>query len=451
MTKAMGASRVTKIGHGEQRQLEKGEEGLPLRGHEVEPLQGLRRPDDRRQHQQACRKQASGCAAPYTNRSAASTIHTRQDPVRHERRKWRRTVHRHAMARTRNDPRQDRSDHGYTNRRRGRSFAVPISAISRAACPRRRTVRGGAHAPAHGCVGQANPVPAQEATAERTAIVSVPTIQFRPVELPNSGTLVVFAAEGMALGEACAAADAASDGLISAAAEAQSYKGKRFATMTLPLPRGLSARAVLVVGLGDSAKLDEADWVKLGGTLAGALPSGPDTDVTVFAEVPNGTLWPSRSPTSRSASCFAGTRSTITSPEVRRERATPRRAWSPSPFRPDAAEIRWWRRDAIAGGHHARARSRQRACQRARPGGVRRTRRAAAELGVDITVMEPAELEGSRCDAAGVAQGSERPARVVRDGVEGRRRTRSPSRWWARASCSTPAASPSSRPAAWRT
>ena len=63
--------------------------------------------------------------------------------------------------------------------------------------------------------------------------MSVPTIQFRPVELPASGTLVVFAADGMTLGEGARRADEASDGLITAAAEAQGFKGKRFATLNL--------------------------------------------------------------------------------------------------------------------------------------------------------------------------------------------------------------------------
>ncbi|WP_226583997.1 leucyl aminopeptidase [Acuticoccus sediminis] len=244
--------------------------------------------------------------------------------------------------------------------------------------------------------------------------MSLPTIQFRPVELPPSGTLVVFAGDGMALGEAAQRADAASDGFISSAAEAQGYKGKRFSTLLAPLPRGLSVRSLLIVGLGDVAKMNEADWAKLGGVVAGALPSGPDTDVTVFAEAPDAPL---------SAEQTADLALGIKLRSYAFDRYKQKNSDDPEPApraitiavpSPASAEARWKAVEAIATGTMA---ARDLVNEPANVlGPVEFAERAAklAELGVEIKVMEPAELESLEMRMLlGVAQGSVRPARVV--------------------------------------
>ena len=254
--------------------------------------------------------------------------------------------------------------------------------------------------------------------------MSVPTIQFRPVELPASGTLVVFAADGMTLGEGARRADEASDGLITAAAEAQGFKGKRFATLTIPLPRGLSARALVVVGLGDVAKLGEADWAKLGGTVAGALPSGPDTDVTVFAEGPEGALTAEQAADIALGIVLRSYTFDIYKKKPSDEPDPAPRAVTLCVASTAAVEARWQAVEAIAAGTMA---ARDLVNEPANVlGPVEFAARAAAlaDLGVEITVMEPAELEELDMKMLlGVAQGSERPARVVlmqwKGGAEG--------------------------------
>nr|WP_245803170.1 leucyl aminopeptidase [Acuticoccus yangtzensis] len=254
--------------------------------------------------------------------------------------------------------------------------------------------------------------------------MSVPTIQFRPVELPASGTLVVFAADGMTLGESARRADEASDGLITAAAEAQGFKGKRFATLTIPLPRGLSARALVVVGLGDVAKLGEADWAKLGGTVAGALPSGPDTDVTVFAEGPEGALTAEQAADIALGIVLRSYTFDIYKKKPSDEPDPAPRAVTLCVASTAAVEARWQAVEAIAAGTMA---ARDLVNEPANVlGPVEFAARAAAlaDLGVEITVMEPAELEELDMKMLlGVAQGSERPARVVlmqwKGGAEG--------------------------------
>ena len=79
---------------------------------------------------------------------------------------------------------------------------------------------------------------------------TIPAIGFGAAEIPSKGTLVVFAATGFELGKAARQVDEASGGILTAAAEAQSFKGNRFTTLALPLPRGLEVTSVVMVGLG---------------------------------------------------------------------------------------------------------------------------------------------------------------------------------------------------------
>lgn len=241
-----------------------------------------------------------------------------------------------------------------------------------------------------------------------------PQITFATETMPTSGTLVVFAGDGLALGAMATRVDEASDGLIKAAAEAQDFKGKRFGTMLLPLPRGLSARALLVVGLGDPEKLVEADWAKLGGTVYGALPAGSDGAVAVFAELPAGGL----SADQASDVALGMTLRSYTfdnyKSKKKDEPAPTARSVTIAVEDPAAASARWEAGAAIAAGTIL-ARELVNEPPNAL-GPVEFAARAAAlhDLGVTVTILEPEELEKLEMRALlGVAQGSARPARVA--------------------------------------
>ncbi|WP_108659824.1 leucyl aminopeptidase [Acuticoccus kandeliae] len=240
-----------------------------------------------------------------------------------------------------------------------------------------------------------------------------PLIQFRPVELPKTGTLVVFAGDNMALGEAARRVDGATDGLITSAAKAQGYKGKRFATMLLPLPRGMDVSALLVVGLGDLTKMKEADWTRLGGAVMGALPNGPQTDVTVFAETADGPLG-----AYQAADLALGLTLRAYSFDLYKSKKddddSAARTIAIALPDPHPAEIRWNAVQAIGEGVYL-----ARDLTNEPPnvlGPVEFADRAAAlrDLGVEVTIMEPEELARLEMRALlGVAQGSVRPARVA--------------------------------------
>jgi leucyl aminopeptidase len=241
-----------------------------------------------------------------------------------------------------------------------------------------------------------------------------PAIKFGAVEMPSAGTLVVFAGDGMELGEAARRVNSASEGLIAAAAEAQAFKGKRFATMTLPLPRGLDVSAVVVVGLGDLEKMTEADWSRLGGAVGGALPSGPNTAVTVFAETPSGPVSEDQAADiALGLTLRAYTFDTYKTKKGDDPEPEPRDV-TIAVADPEAAAGRWESMKSVADGTML---ARDLVNEPANVlGPVEFADRAAelSKLGVEVKIMEPEELERLEMRALlGVAQGSARPARVA--------------------------------------
>ncbi|MBJ3776674.1 leucyl aminopeptidase [Acuticoccus mangrovi] len=240
-----------------------------------------------------------------------------------------------------------------------------------------------------------------------------PVIKFAPADLPAAGTLVVFAGDGVALGAAAEKANAASGGLITAAAEAQGFKGKRFSTMSLVMPRGLDVATLLVVGLGEADKLTELDHFKLGGIVAGALPGGPNGDVTLFAETPVGPLG-----ADRVADIALGI--TLRSyafdlyKSKKSDDADLERTVTLGVADTAAAEAAWAVSQAVGDGVVLARNLVNEPANVLGPVEFADRVSRLRDLGVEVKVMEPAELERLEMRALlAVAQGSVRPARVV--------------------------------------
>lgn len=239
-----------------------------------------------------------------------------------------------------------------------------------------------------------------------------PSISFGPLELPRSGTLVVFAGKDLELGDAARRVDEAASGLIKAAADAQAFTGKRFSTLTIPLPRGLAVRALVVIGLGDGA-FDEAERVKLGGAVLAALPAGADKTLTVFADAPDG---PMDAGSAADVALGAVLRSyTFDKYKTKGENGGGEPAnVIIATADPAAAEAAFAPRRAVADGTII---ARDLVNEPANTlGPVEFAAEAAklGELGVKVTILDVPALEALEMRALlGVAQGSERPARVA--------------------------------------
>ncbi|MEJ1158542.1 leucyl aminopeptidase [Prosthecomicrobium sp. N25] len=97
------------------------------------------------------------------------------------------------------------------------------------------------------------------------------TIAFQKPVRPETGTLVLLAEDGGALGAAAKALDEATGGTLARALSASAFKGKQFATLEILAPAGSALDRILVVGLGKPAEMKENDWSRLGGTVLGKL------------------------------------------------------------------------------------------------------------------------------------------------------------------------------------
>lgn len=99
---------------------------------------------------------------------------------------------------------------------------------------------------------------------------SMPEILFAKPSLPSSGALAVLVAED-ALEAAFADLDATTGGMVSRAAAAASFKGRKGQSCTILAPSGLGLSRIVLVGLGKAEELTPLAVEEAGGTAAAAL------------------------------------------------------------------------------------------------------------------------------------------------------------------------------------
>src|SRR5689334_22438474 len=116
-----------------------------------------------------------------------------------------------------------------------------------------------------------------------------PTVGFSAFSLPGSGVLVVFCDDGLRLGSATRRLLGPAAALVARAAAADRFKGKSGSSLDLVAPADLKAARLVVVGCGKPADMKRKDFVKLGGTVMGKIPSSA-ASATILAELPNKAL-----------------------------------------------------------------------------------------------------------------------------------------------------------------
>ena len=102
-------------------------------------------------------------------------------------------------------------------------------------------------------------------------------IRFAPASATTAETLVVFAPEGGAPAASAALPQAAADRLKTLL-PAEEFKGKRGDTAVFAGLEGVTAKRVIVAGLGDVAKLDTLGWQEIGGKVYGRLAGLPTVE-----------------------------------------------------------------------------------------------------------------------------------------------------------------------------
>ncbi|HLL27797.1 MAG TPA: leucyl aminopeptidase [Xanthobacteraceae bacterium] len=118
-----------------------------------------------------------------------------------------------------------------------------------------------------------------------------PKISFSEPKPATGGTLVVLVDEDLRSGRLTRRALQPAGDLISRAARAEGFKGKKGKTLDVIAPAGLKAERLLVLGLGKLKEIKPADWAKLGGGVMGKL-SARAKNVTVLFEFPDGAAPP---------------------------------------------------------------------------------------------------------------------------------------------------------------
>ncbi len=107
---------------------------------------------------------------------------------------------------------------------------------------------------------------------------------------PKSGVLVVFCPEDKKLSGIAAEADKRSGGHISRAMKAIGFEAKREQILDLVAPEKLPLQRIILLGVGDPAKLVAREAELLGGAIAGYLQAAKTESGTVAADLTGLTL-----------------------------------------------------------------------------------------------------------------------------------------------------------------
>jgi leucyl aminopeptidase len=107
---------------------------------------------------------------------------------------------------------------------------------------------------------------------------------------PKSGVLVVFCPEDKKLSGIAAEADKRSGGHISRAMKAIGFEAKREQVLDLVAPEKLPLQRIILLGVGDPAKLVAREAELLGGAIAGYLQAAKTESGTVAADLTGLTL-----------------------------------------------------------------------------------------------------------------------------------------------------------------
>lgn len=102
---------------------------------------------------------------------------------------------------------------------------------------------------------------------------------------PKSGVLVVFCPEDKKLSGVAAEADKRSGGHISRAMKAIGFEAKREQILDLVAPEKLPLQRIILLGVGDPAKLVAREAELLGGAIAGYLQAAKTESGTVAADI----------------------------------------------------------------------------------------------------------------------------------------------------------------------
>ena len=113
-------------------------------------------------------------------------------------------------------------------------------------------------------------------------------IVFAPIEMPDSGTLVVFLASGNELTEFTKLIDTSTAGAIKRAIDLNSYEAKANTILIIEAPHGLKLNRILLCGLGKISEISTLSLQEAGANAIKNLLSYKEKNITfVLDNIPN--------------------------------------------------------------------------------------------------------------------------------------------------------------------
>lgn len=113
-------------------------------------------------------------------------------------------------------------------------------------------------------------------------------IKFSKTALPRTGTIIVFASEGLDLAESAQDLDLATGGQVSRASAIADFTGKRDVILEITAPNNSELERILLVGVGKPDELSAYDAEKLGGKICGKLLQIKVTKAHILADTIQG-------------------------------------------------------------------------------------------------------------------------------------------------------------------
>ena len=110
-------------------------------------------------------------------------------------------------------------------------------------------------------------------------------VAFANLKLPQKGTVLLATKKGRDLGALCRDLDKKTGGALARAMKASKFEGAAGSTMELLAPGGTDLDRIVLVGLGDPAKLTATDLEKFGGTALGTVEKAAGTLTLLLEEM----------------------------------------------------------------------------------------------------------------------------------------------------------------------
>lgn len=242
-----------------------------------------------------------------------------------------------------------------------------------------------------------------------------PQIKFVRLQAPSSGSAVLLTAPALKLGPLAVELARKARMSLARAASASKFEGKLLKSLQLLAPPGLDLDRLLFIGLGNQSKLTRHDWLKLGGTIPAA--AGGEAEVTIVLERPDGEAITAQ----QAADVALGIALRGYNFEKYKTKKKKNGEEPPKPRRfaiatadPRAAAKAWGIASAVYEGVAFARDLVNEPANALGPVEFADRLKELATLGVDIKVLSQAELRRLKMGALlGVAQGSDRPPRVV--------------------------------------